>query len=55
VWRFPAETSEIRYYLQGNGFTDLIGGDLDATGSNPSGSIDQELFNQIVAMFQMAP
>jgi hypothetical protein len=54
-WEFPAGTREVRYYLQSNGCTYLIGGYLDATGSNPAGSINQELFNQIVATFHTAP
>ena len=36
-WEFPPGTKEIRYYLQANGCTYLIGGYVDATGSNQPG------------------
>lgn len=52
-WEFPTGTREVRYYLEAGGCTYLTGGYLDATGSNPAGSINQDLFNQIVATFRM--
>ena len=52
-WEFPTGTKEIRYYLQANGCTYLIGGYVDATGSNQSGAINEELFNQVIATFRL--
>ena len=52
-WEFPAGIREIRYYLQGNGCTYLIGGYLDTTGSDQLGAINQELFDQILATFRL--
>jgi len=52
-WEFPAGTKEIRYYLQANGCTYLIGGYVDTTGSNQPGAINEELFNQVIATFQV--
>jgi hypothetical protein len=54
-WEFPVGTKEIRYYLQGNGCTYLIGGYLDTLGSDQSGSINEELFDQIIATFRLGP
>jgi hypothetical protein len=54
-WEFPSGTREVRYYLQANGCTYLIGGYLDATGTNPAGSINEALFSQIVATFHTTP
>ena len=51
-WEFPSGTKEIRYYLKGNGCTYLIGGYLATVGSGQPGSIDQELFDQIMATFR---
>lgn len=52
-WEFPTGTKEIRYYLQANGCTYLIGGYVDSTGSNQSGAINEELFNQVIATFRL--
>jgi hypothetical protein len=52
-WEFPAGTKEIRYYLKANGCTYLIGGYVDATGSNQPGAINEELFNQVIATFRL--
>lgn len=54
-WEFPPGIKEIRYYLQGNSCTYLIGGYMDTTGSNQSGAINEELFNQIISMFRLTP
>jgi hypothetical protein len=54
-WEFPAGTKEIRYYLQGNGCTYLIGGYLNNTGSDQPGAIDEELFDRIMTTFQLRP
>lgn len=53
-WEFPLGTKEIRYYLQGNGCTYLIGGYLATVGSGQPGGIDEELFDQIIASFRLA-
>lgn len=54
-WEFPPGTREIRYYLQGNGCTYLIGGYLSTVGSGQPGAIAEELFDQIIATFRLAP
>ena len=54
-WEFPLGTKEIRYYLQANGCTYLIGGYMDTTGSNQPGAINEELFDQVIATFQVNP
>lgn len=54
-WEFPAGTKEIRYYLKGNGCTYLVGGYLDTTGSDQSGAINEERFNQIMTTFRLTP
>jgi hypothetical protein len=54
-WEFPPGTKEIRYYLQGNGCTYLIGGYLATVGSGEPGTIGQELFDEIIATFQVNP
>jgi hypothetical protein len=54
-WEFPPGTKEIRYYLKTNDCTYQIGGYLDTTGSNQEGAIPEDLFNQIVATFQVTP
>ena len=54
-WEFPPGTKEIRYYLQANGCTCLIGGYMDATGSSQAGAINKELFDQVIATFQVNP
>lgn len=52
-WEFPAGTKEIRYYLQSNGCTYLIGGYFSTVGSGQPGAISQELFDEIMATFQV--
>jgi hypothetical protein len=52
-WEFPPGTKEIRYYLQGNGCTYLVGGYISTVGSGQAGAIDQELFEQIIATFRL--
>jgi hypothetical protein len=54
-WEFPAGTKEIRYYRKANGCTYLIGGYMATVGSGQPGAIDQELFDQIIATFRLAP
>ena len=54
-WEFPMGTKEIRYYLKANGCTYLMGGYLATVGSGSPGSIDEELFDQIIATFRLAP
>ncbi len=52
-WEFPAGTKEIRYYLQADGCTYLIGGYLDAAASNQPGAIGEDLFDPIVATLRL--
>ena len=52
-WEFPPGTKEIRYYLKGNGCTYLIGGYFATVGSGEPGAIGQELFDEIIATFQL--
>jgi hypothetical protein len=54
-WEFPVGTKEIRYYLQGNGCTYLVGGYMDTQGSGQPGAINEELFDQIIVTFQLSP
>lgn len=54
-WEFPAGTKEIRYYLQANGCTYLIGGYMATVDSGEPGAISQELFEKIIATFQLNP
>jgi hypothetical protein len=54
-WEFPSGTKEIRYYLQGNGCTYLIGGYMATVDSSQPGAINEELFDQIIATFRLAP
>lgn len=54
-WEFPAGTKEIRYYLQGNGCTYLVGGYMDTLGSDQAGAMDEELFDQIISTFRLSP
>jgi hypothetical protein len=53
-WEFPPSTKEIRYYLQGNGCTYLIGAYLATVGSGQPGAIGEDLFDQIIATFRLA-
>ena len=52
-WEFPAGTKEIRYYLKAKDCTYQIGGYMDTTGSTQPGTVSEDLFNQIVATFQV--
>jgi hypothetical protein len=52
-WEFPPGTKEIRYYLQANGCTYLVGGYLATVGSGQPGAINEELFDQIMATFRV--
>ena len=54
-WEFPQGTKEIRYYLKANGCTYLFGGYMSTAGSEQPGAINEELFNQIIATFQVSP
>ncbi len=54
-WEFPAGTKEIRYYLQLEDFTILFGAYVDTSGSDQPGNLTEDLFNQIVATFQVLP
>ena len=54
-WEFPAGTKEIRYLLQANGCTYLIGGYMDTTGSTQPGAMNEERFNQIITTFRLKP
>ena len=54
-WEFPLGTKEIRYYLQANGCTYLIGGYFATVGSGQPRAISQELFDEIIATFQVNP
>jgi hypothetical protein len=54
-WEFPAGTKEIRYYLKGNGCTYLVGGYMDTLGSDQTGAMDPDLFDQIVSTFRLSP
>ena len=53
-WEFPVGTKEIRYYLQGNGCTYLVGGYVDTLGSGQPGAINAELFDQIISTFRLS-
>jgi hypothetical protein len=53
-WEFPLGTKEIRYYLQAQGCTYLIGGYMATVGSGQPGAMDEELFDQIIATFRLA-
>lgn len=54
-WEFPPGTREIRYYLQANGCTYMIGGYLATAASDQPAAIDQALFDQILATFRLTP
>jgi hypothetical protein len=51
-WEFPPGTKEIRYYIQANGCTFLIGGYMSTTGTGEPGTINEELFDQIITTFR---
>jgi hypothetical protein len=52
---FPLGTKEIRYYLQANGCTYLIGGYMATVDSGEPRAISQELFDEIIPTFQLNP
>ena len=54
-WEFPTGTKEIRYYLQGNGCTYLVGGYMDTLGSSQTRAMDEKLFDQIMTTFHLKP
>jgi hypothetical protein len=54
-WEFPSGTKEIRYYLKANSCTYLVGGYVDTVGSGQPGSINEDLFDEIIAAFQVNP
>jgi hypothetical protein len=54
-WEFPPGTKDLRYYLQANGCTYLIGGYLATVGSGEPRAISQGLFDEIIATFQVNP
>jgi hypothetical protein len=54
-WEFPSGTKEIRYYLQANGCTYLIGGYMSSVDSGEPGAIHEQLFHEIIATFQTNP
>jgi hypothetical protein len=51
-WEFPPGTREIRYYIQANGCTYLIGGYMSTAGTGEPGTINAELFDQIITTFR---
>jgi hypothetical protein len=54
-WEFPVGTKEIRYYLQSNGCTYLVGGYMDSLGSDQPAAINEQLFDQIISTFRLSP
>ena len=54
-WEFPAGTKEIRYYLQANDCTYLVGGYMATVDSGEPRAISQERFDEIVATFHVNP
>jgi len=52
-WEFPQGTKEIRYYVQTEAYTYLLGGYVDTTGSDQPGAITEALFDQIIATFRV--
>jgi hypothetical protein len=52
-WEFPQGTKEIRYYVQTEEYTYMLGGYVDTTGSNQPGAITEAVFDQIVATFRV--
>jgi hypothetical protein len=51
---FPAGTKEIRYYLQANGCTYMIGGYIATLDSGEPRTMSQELFDAIIATFELS-
>ena len=54
-FEFPEGTKEVRYYLQTNGCTYMIGGYFATADSREPRAISQELFDEIIATFQVNP
>ena len=54
-WEFPPGSKEIRYYVKAQGCTYLVGGYMTTVGSGQPGAMDQELFEQIIPTFRLAP
>lgn len=54
-WEFPAGTKEIRYYVSLGDCIYLVGGYMDTTGSDQPGTIDEDLFHQVIATLQWMP
>ena len=54
-WEFPAGANEIRYYLQANGCTYMIGGYFPSLDSGEPRTMSHELFDEIIATFQASP
>src|SRR5688500_16544775 len=52
-WEFARGTKEIRYYLQANGCTYLIGGYFATMDSGEPRAISEELFDEIIATFRV--
>jgi hypothetical protein len=52
-WEFPPSTKEIRYTLQADGCTFLVGGYLSTVGTGQPGAIDEDLFRQIIETFRL--
>lgn len=53
-WEFPLGTKEIRYYVQTERYTYLLGGYIDAQGSNQPGAITENLFSRIISTIRLA-
>ena len=52
-WEFPQGTKEIRYYVQTEAYTYLLGGYVDTTGSDQPGAITEAVLDQIIATFRV--
>jgi hypothetical protein len=52
-WEFPLGTKEIRYYIQANRCTYIVGGYLATVGSGQTGAIDEQTFDRIIASFRL--
>lgn len=53
-WEFPLGAEEIRYYVQVNNCTYLIGAYIATVGSGQPGAIDEDSFDEIMASFRLA-
>lgn len=54
-WEFPAGTKEMRYYVQTETYTYLLGGYITTTDANQPGAITKALLDEIVATFRVLP